>query len=82
MMGTEPVPDTLSNKQLTEVLAANVQTVIPTLPAKVNTEQEPQSSSNVNATVEVPTKENICPTQDQIKSDKGTTEVLKIVYVC
>lgn len=54
---------------------ANVQTTIPISSLKVNKEPESQDSLNTNVSVEVPATENICSTQDQIKSDKLTTEV-------
>lgn len=59
------------------MLAANVQTSIPVIQTKVNSEQEPQDSKNVNVPDEIPTAENISSTQDQNKSDKLTTEVFK-----
>lgn len=74
-METGAVLDTLSNNPLNEMLATSAQTTVPVLPSNVNLEQETQDSFSINTSVEVPTTENLCTSQDQIKSDKLATEV-------
>lgn len=74
-METGAVLDTLSNKPLNEMLVTSAQTTVPVLPSNVNIEQETEDSLNINTSVEVPTTENFCTSQDQNKSDKLATEV-------